>query len=177
MALEENEEDVTLYWPTGSASGATTRKETVSAQHIALNLRNGHTITEVTKKEQCYRKCLHCREQIIYGIQKPNTPEVYSGLHRHFETCEGFARNHGQAQAETFRRQALRGAEISRNTNEFHARHKIKTIQLQTKADREQLLKVKKMRVEMQSTPQPTATWETYAAHKNTWERLLKAAY
>jgi len=176
-ALEDNEDDVTLYWPTDSASGATTRKEIITANQIATNLRNGHSTTEVTKQEQLYGKCIHCKEDVIYGIQKPNTTEVYSGIHKHFETCEGFVRKHGTAEAEYFRRQALDGQTRSKNTNEFHAQHKIKTIQLQREEDRAQYLKVENMKIEMQRAPQPTATWDIYAAHKTTWERVLKAAY
>jgi hypothetical protein len=106
---------------------------------------------------------------------------VYSGLHKHFETCDGFAENFDE-KAEAIRKEAIQGHTSTTNLHKNFQDRKAgpwyrPTMQIQSIKDREQLREAKQIQQEMQQKLQPTATWQDYAKHSNIWTRLLKTAY
>ena len=172
---------ITLLWP--QPTGNPTR-QIITTEQLACNLEHGHAHEEIPKDELAQKKCPLCKTKIRYGIQKRQSTEIYSGLHKHFETCTGFAKKF-EENAESIRKQAIQGHTTTTNLHRsFQKRRETQpkgyyrdNLEIQSEKDRDQLREVKRLQAEMQATLQPTATWQDYAKHSNIWARLLKIAY
>ena len=166
---------IKLMWPQEDSTKMV--QEIITTEQLACNLENGHAHEEISKDELKEKKCPICNKKIRYGIQNRKTAQVYSGLHKHFETCEGFAKKFDE-KAEAIRKEAMQGhtstINLHKNFQDRRAGPWYKpTMQIQSIKDREQLREAKQIQQEMQQT----ATWQDYAKHSNIWTRLLKTAY